>query len=359
MTSNYRKNGVDLDGIFAPWHAGWPQASATHLEVAGTDFDTRYAPLSTGSAVSATGFRINSVDAATIFAGIGTTNVQVSVQPGNASGSASAGRPSGTVTSNAVTCAGTKGGGSYTYTWICSGCTANSPNSPTTTFSAVVNAASTTNASAYCNIADGVTSANTNTISVTLQNTSTATVIRTYTSPAGNYLTETVPSGYSTCVIEAWGGGGAGAASVSGPAGGGGGGGYVTTTIAVTGGDHFTYYIGNESTTTAPTNSGNNGLGSTVSGSVSGGSVNIGATPGAGGTLSAGGRGNGGAGGTVISGSAGTFGSPGIGGSGGNGGAGGGSNGAYGALPSGGGAAGYGGTYGGAGAQGQIRFTYT
>ena len=174
MTSGYKVAGTDLDSIFAPTHPGWGQAGSVGYRVLGADLSTRYAILSAGSAAAATGYKSAGVDLNSFFAALGTTGVQVATQPSNVSGSAAAGTPSGTVTSGAATCAFTKGGGSYTYTWVCSGCTANSPNSPTTTFSAVVNAGSTDNATAFCQGSDGVTSVNTNTIAVTLQNTSPA-----------------------------------------------------------------------------------------------------------------------------------------------------------------------------------------
>lgn len=171
MTTNYNLNGTDLDSIFAPLHPGWPQAVATNINVAGADLNERYAAISSGSGAPGTTFRVNSVDLNQIFAAIGSTGVQVGTQPTGVSGSSAAGNPSGVVTSNAATCAGAKGGGSYSYLWICSGCIANSPNSATTTFSATVNAGTVDNASAYCQISDRITFANTKTISVTLQNT--------------------------------------------------------------------------------------------------------------------------------------------------------------------------------------------
>ena len=174
MTSNYQVNGVDLDTLLAPLHSGWPTAGTTNDQVAGTDLDARYAPLSTGTAPAITNYQVNGVDLNEIFAAYGSTGIQVLTQPSNVSGSAAAGNPSGTVTSGSTTCAFTKGGGSYTYNWVCTGCTANSPTSATTTFSATVNAGSTVDASAYCTGSDGVTSANTNTISVTLTNTTPA-----------------------------------------------------------------------------------------------------------------------------------------------------------------------------------------
>lgn len=204
MPSGYTVNGVDLDSIFAPWHTGWPQAPATGYKIAGVDLNARYAPLSTGSGAAATGLTETSsrTDLNTYFAALGSTSVQVASQPSNVSGATAAGFPSGTVTSGPATCAFTKGSGSYTYTWVCTGCTANSPNSPTTTFSAVVSAGTTDNASAHCQGSDGVTSANTNTISVSLQNTTPNAFQFTITAgqPVGAGFSGYVQSGYGSIV---------------------------------------------------------------------------------------------------------------------------------------------------------------
>lgn len=171
MPSGYEVAGADLDGILAPLHSGWPQAAAVGYAVGGANLNARYAPLSTGGAPAATGYKQANADLSTIFAAFGSTAVQVGTQPGNVSGTSAAGRPTGVVTSGAATCAGSKGGGAYTYTWHTTGCTATSPSSQSTTFFATVGASSTDNASAFCTISDGVTSVNTNTISVTLHNT--------------------------------------------------------------------------------------------------------------------------------------------------------------------------------------------
>jgi hypothetical protein len=187
MASGFEANGTDLDSVFAPFHAGWPQAGAVGYTVAGANLNGRYAPLSTGGAAGATGYRQGGTDLNGIFAALGSTGVQVGTQPGNVSGSAAAGNPSGVVTSGAATTAGAKGGGTYTYAWTVSGCTANSPNSQTTTFSATVGADTTDNASAFCTISDGVTSVNTTTIAVTLTNTSPkSSVITLVSGEAGN-----------------------------------------------------------------------------------------------------------------------------------------------------------------------------
>lgn len=173
--SGYKVNGTDLDSIFAPWHTGWPQAAATGIKVNGVDLDSRYAPLSTGSAVSsATGYKVNGVDLKAIFAAFGSTGVQVATQPSAVSGSAAAGNPSGTVTSNSTSTAGTKGGGSYTYTWHIasgSGGSFTSPSGATTAMTGTVNAGVTDSGTMYCTISDGVTSVNTNTVGWSLHNT--------------------------------------------------------------------------------------------------------------------------------------------------------------------------------------------
>lgn len=198
MASNYERAGTDLDSVLAPYHSGWPQAAVTHMQVAGADFNTRYAPLSTGTAAAATNYLAADADLNTIFAAAGTTGVIVSTQPSNVSGSAAAGNPSGTVTSGSATCAFTRGNfaAAGTYTWHTTGCTATSPTSATTTFSATVNAGTTDNASAYCTGSDGVTSANTNTIAVALTNTTPATQNFTITAGVANYN-----SGYANGII--------------------------------------------------------------------------------------------------------------------------------------------------------------
>ena len=131
------------------------------------------------------------------------TLVSVGTQPSNVSGSANVG-VSGTVTSNSTSCAGAGGNGSYSYAWHTSGCTANSPSSASTDFYATVNAASTDNASAYCTISDGVSSVNTNTVSITLTNTYVLVTVGTQpsnvsgSSAAGN-PSGTVTSASTTC----------------------------------------------------------------------------------------------------------------------------------------------------------------
>lgn len=173
-------SGADLDMVLAPQHPGWPANSATDFfDGNGNDLSLRYAALSTGSAVASnTGFVLASgSDIRTQFAAYGSTNVQVLTQPSAISGSAAAGSPFGTVTSDTATCAGEKGGGAYTYTWHIasgSGFSLTSPNSATTAVTGIVAASQTMTGSIYCTISDGVTSVNTDIISIALTNTSPA-----------------------------------------------------------------------------------------------------------------------------------------------------------------------------------------
>jgi len=182
MAAGFRYQNVDLDSIFAPRYAGWPQASATEFEIAGYgDIAQRYAVLSAGSAAANTDFRLSTLaDLSTIFAAHGTTSVQVATQPSAVSGSAAAGNPSGTVTSNSTGCAGTKGSGSYTYTWHLSsgsGVSFTAPNSATTAITGTVNAGSTNSGGMYCTISDGVTTVNTGVVSWSLTNTTPSTPV--------------------------------------------------------------------------------------------------------------------------------------------------------------------------------------
>lgn len=179
MSNNIRRQGAGLNTLFALRHSGWPQNSNTNIRGAGTDISATYAPASTGTAYGTTGILSAGVDIGTLFAGLGTTGVQVAQQPNNVSGSLAAGNPSGTVTSNTTTVAGTKGGGTYTYTWVIASGSASftAPNSATTGVTATVNASSTINGTMYCTISDGITSVNTNTVTWSLQNTSTSSFL--------------------------------------------------------------------------------------------------------------------------------------------------------------------------------------
>lgn len=249
MPSGYDVSGTDLDSILAPLHSGWPQAGAVGYEVAGADLNARYAPLSTGSAPAATGYKKATADLNTIFAANGSTGVQVGTQPSNVSGTLAAGNPSGVVTSGSTTCAGSKGGGTYTYTWHTSGCTALSPSSPTTTFDATVNAGTTDNATAFCTISDGVTSVNTTTISVTLQNTTPAFSPTLVIISTVGLSTQIVPAGATNVVVEAiapsaWGGLGFGGAGHEEGGGGGGAGALSRSSFACSGGETLSANVG-------------------------------------------------------------------------------------------------------------------
>lgn len=136
--------------------------------------------------------------------------LSVATQPSNVSGSQAAGNPSGTVTSAAATCQFVGSNEVLSYTWHTTGCTADSPNSASTTFSATVNAGTTTDASAYCTGSDGVNSLDTDTIAVALTNSTPAftSAQHTYSASSG---TEIVPDGATQVVIELWGLGGQGA----------------------------------------------------------------------------------------------------------------------------------------------------
>lgn len=134
---------------------------------------------------------------------------------------------------------------------------------------------------------------------------------------SGTAQTEAVPGGCTSVTITADGGGGSGGCTQFGnPAGGGGGGGSgrAVKTIAVVGGNVLTYTVGVNGVTVGCPASGQAGSASTVSGTVSGGSVALsagggggglgpgGGTPGVGGIATGGGTntngGNGASGGT-------------------------------------------------------------
>lgn len=259
MASGFEVSGTDLDSILAPYHSGWPQAPATSFQVSGTDLNARYAPIVTGTATGPTGCLYRGADLNTIFAGFGTTGVIVLTQPGNVSGVAAAGNPSGTVTSNTTSCAGSKGKGTYTYTWhIASGSGAfTAPNSQTTAVTGTVNAGTTSTGTMYCTISDGTTSVNTNVVSYSLQNTTPAftSAIYIYTSGSG---TQAAPTGAINVTIEVWAGGGGGGFSTGPTAGGGGSGAYVESGYACSAGQTLNYSVGaGGAASTTPTAGGN------------------------------------------------------------------------------------------------------
>jgi hypothetical protein len=120
-------------------------------------------------------------------------------------------------------------------------------------------------------------------------------VTRTYTSGTG--ATETVPTGATSVVVTVTGGGGAGGYNSFTLGGGGGGGSQAIKTIAVTGGNTFTYTVGNAVLGRTTNGFGSAGQASTVSGTVSGGSVSMTAGAGGGGGTNNGGSAGGASGG--------------------------------------------------------------
>jgi hypothetical protein len=185
MASSFKFQGTDLDLVFAPWHTGWPEASATEFEAIAGDLNTRYATLATGTAAAATDFKTSSAaDLNTIFAAYGTTSVIVATQPSAVSGTSAAGNPNGTVTSGSTSCAGSKGKGSYTYTWYFasgSGASFTSGSSASTEVTATVPSNSSISGTMYCIISDGTTFVQTNTVAWSLTNTSPQITVIPYT----------------------------------------------------------------------------------------------------------------------------------------------------------------------------------
>jgi hypothetical protein len=173
-------------------------------------------------------------------------------------------------------------------------------------------------------------------------------VTNTYTS--GTAATETVPTGASSCTITVDGAGGSGAFDdLTFQPGGGGGSARSVKAIAVTGGNTFTYTVAPQVAGSTFTSTGTNGAASTVTGSPSGGSVNMSGGGGGGGHFSAGGGGGTATGGdTNTSGSAGTVPTGGVAASGA----------AASVAPGGGGDGAVSGTSG-VGARGQVVFAYT
>jgi hypothetical protein len=185
MASGFMFQNVDLDLVFAARYSGWPEyGGTTDFEIAGADIKSRYAPLSTGSAAAVSDFIISGIgDLNTIFAGYGTTTVQVGAQPANVSGSSAAGNPSGLVTSGSTACAGLKGSGTYTYLWTMMGSGAyfTNPTSAGTAVAGNVPAGQTISGTMYCTISDGTTSINTATRTWSLTNTTPPITVIPYT----------------------------------------------------------------------------------------------------------------------------------------------------------------------------------
>lgn len=180
-------------------------------------------------------------------------------------------------------------------------------------------------------------------------------VTRIYTSGTG--FTETVPPGVTQVKITLDGPGGAGAMDILGSdPGGGGGGARCVRTIGCTPGQTLTCSVGPAVAGRSTDGTGATSTATTVSGTLSGGSVAMSAGPGQGGGPSAPGAGGTASGGTTnTSGSAGSLPDGGAGASGAAGGTGGTP---AGSAPGGGGLGRFGGTSG-AGARGQITFEYT
>jgi hypothetical protein len=178
-------------------------------------------------------------------------------------------------------------------------------------------------------------------------------VVHAYTSGSG---TETVPTGASTLVDTCWGGGGAGEAKNVSVGSGGGGAAQFIKTLGVTGGNTLSYAIGVGGTALfSGFGAGTNGTDSTVSGTVSGGSISADAGGGVAGSVSAGG-----AGGTATGGDTNTSGATGGGiGVGTGGTAGGTGGGTANNPPGGGGSGGMGSGSGFSGGNGECEFSYT
>jgi hypothetical protein len=179
--------------------------------------------------------------------------------------------------------------------------------------------------------------------------TSSGAVTHTYTGGSG---TETVPAGKTSVRIRVRGGGQAGSRDADGgEPGGGGGGGFCERTIAVVAGNTLSYSVGASKLGRSTDGVGATGNASSVTGTVSGGSVSMtanGGAAGAGGTATGGTTNTtGGAGGSPAGGAGGGTG----------GGAGGVTNGQSGTAPGGGGAGAIGGTSG-TGARGEVEFYY-
>jgi hypothetical protein len=182
-------------------------------------------------------------------------------------------------------------------------------------------------------------------------------VVRTFI--AGSSV-DTAPTGAVGATIEVWGGGGAGGRQSGLLGGGGGGGGYTKRSVAVIGGDTLTYSVAGVASGRDTNGPGGLGKASSVTGSVSGGSVSMFANGGGGGTV----FGSESIGGSASGGDVNLTGGINAGAIGGNsaaypdlgGGAGGGEN-QDGFAPGGGGGGADGG-FSGDGARGQVRFTY-
>lgn len=71
MVSNFKRQSVDLDSIFAPYVSG-DKADVTGFEVGGVDLSDLYAPYISGDKAPLTGFTVEGVDLKDIFAPSGS-----------------------------------------------------------------------------------------------------------------------------------------------------------------------------------------------------------------------------------------------------------------------------------------------
>jgi hypothetical protein len=109
MTVNIQHNGTDLDNIFALIITGQTaQTTTTNIQAGGTDIKARYAPLSVGTAASATDITVNGTDLNKSYAAKGTSSYVVTQ---NTPGSYTETIPTG-VASVIIECWGGGGGGS-------------------------------------------------------------------------------------------------------------------------------------------------------------------------------------------------------------------------------------------------------
>lgn len=308
MTSGVQSGGTDLDSLLSLRTSAWPAASATSVEVAGTDLNSRYAPASAGTVHGSLSIQHSSSDVGPLFATLGTCSPVVSSSGSNVSGTAA----SSTVTSSstgAVTV--TKGSGSYTYSWTATVSTGSavtintsSSSSTTVTGNSIPAGPTTWTGTLFCTITDanpvaGQSSVNTSNITYSLTNSSSSFSPHTDTFNTATSSTIAIPSGATTLVVEIWGGANSGGhgAGTSLPnlasGGGGGSGGYSRSSVSVSGvgGQTISYTVGNSgsassisngtfSITTMTANAGTIG-GNAPSGTVAG-------TPGSGGTASGG-----------------------------------------------------------------------
>lgn len=264
MTANYQHSTADLATLLAPLGSGWPQAAATGYDANNADLNTLFAEAASGTAAGIVGYQQSGTDIGSRFAAIGTTSIAVGTQPTAVSGSAA----STTVTSNTTTVAGAKGKLSYTYSWslthgagAVATLTAASSATTAVTSTAVV-AGTPATGTIQCNISDGTTNINTNSVAYSLTNTTFTPVTNTYTGALGSTSgTETVPTGATHLTITIWGGGGTSDGGSS--SHGGGSGAYCQKTVTVTGGQTFTYVAG----AWGDPNGNLNGTASTVTGS--------------------------------------------------------------------------------------------